>query len=496
MKCWLFLIFAIFTACNTSKKSSSSSETSYNLSLTATRVAQVGLDPFTIRVTLLKNSQPLSGQILTRTIPRGSTGVVTDNGDGTYDFTVTPTATGLHPVTVSFASSSISREIIVTNELETGAGQPMAVPGLVNTDGYEDGITITPDGQYLFIQYGPVYFSGIFLHTTICAEAGWSLYDLTTCPGKDDSNWVFETIGPYNTTARPSFPDANIGGGQLTPLNIVVPSVANKIAIFPTVFYGFKRQSDGTFREPFKVAFNDSKGANGPFGLSFVMTSSTTAQFAVAWNNYFNDLGDDKPDIYQGTLTLGQDKNLGDVVYSGDTFQSITPTIAPVNFTAHTGTQGNPHLYANGAGTIESIWTDDEQSSHDLTVYRLTAGSYPTGTWTPVTLPSTINTDQNESQPFFTGSRLYLTRNTSIVYHEYLGSGGGDYHLNGSWGAEVVVLRSTDTALGGVYGFGEPTIATYDGKTYLYFAYVETRAAGVGAGRFDYNLGAGFVELP
>ncbi len=82
------------------------------------------------------------------------------------------------------------------------------------------------------------------------------------------------------------------------------------------------------------------------------------------------------------------------------------------------------------------------------------------------------------------------------MYHEYIGSGGTGYHLNSSWEDEVVVLRSGDLSLGGIYGVGEPTLATRGGKTYLYFAVVETRAAGVVSGRFDYNLGAGFVELP
>jgi len=466
------------------------------ITLDFVRVDQPGLDPFTVRATVTDNSNPVTGANLSLTIPVGSVSSITNIGGGIYEFTVTPSGTGVYPVIVSYGGASIRRDALVVTELGTGAGQPLLVPGLVNTDGYEDGITITPDGEYLFIQYGPIYFSGLFLHTTICAEAGWALYNLETCPPKDDSNWVFDTIGPYNTSSRPNFPVGAISEGELTHLALEVPAVAKGIALFPTVFYGFKRQSDGTFAQPFKLAFNDSKGANGPFGLSFHMTSATTAEFVVAWNNYFNDLGDDKPDIYHGTITMNQDNNLGDVVYSGEIFTSITPNISPVKFSSHLGVQGNPHLYYDGAGTIKSIWTDDEQVSHDLTVYILASGSFPDGTWTLVTLPSKINTIQSESQPFFTGTRLYLNRDLSIVYHEYIGSGGTDYDQNSSWGDEVVVLRSGDTALYGIYGVGEPTLATRDGKTYLYFAFVETRAAGAVAGRFDYNLGAGFIELP
>ncbi|PKL15188.1 MAG: hypothetical protein CVV49_21800, partial [Spirochaetae bacterium HGW-Spirochaetae-5] len=329
--------------------------------------------------------------------------------------------------------------------------------------------------------------------------------NLETCPAKSDSNWVFDTIGPYNTSSRPDFPVGAINSGKLTHISFEVPAVAKGLVLFPTVFYGFKRQSDGTFAQPFKVAFNDARGTNGPFGLSFQMTSATTAKFAVAWNNYFDGAADggtttgedDKPDIYHGTITMGQNNSLGDVSYSGELFSGISPVITPVGFSSHLGVQGNPHLYYDGTGEIKSIWTDDEQDTHNLTVYVLTGGSYPSGTWTPVTLPAKINTAGSESQPFFTGTRLYLNRDVGIVYHEFSGvHGTADFADNTKWGNEVVVLKSGDVTLGGIFGVGEPTIAQRDGKTYLYFAYVETRSAGVVSGRVDYNLGAAFVELP
>ncbi len=376
---------------------------------------------------------------------------------------------------------------------------------MVNTDGYEDGITITPDGEYLFIQYGPVYFSGVLLHSTICAEAGWTLYNLETCPGKSDSSWVFGTRGPYSAPLRPGFPTGSIANGTLTHIDIEVPGVAKGIALFPTVFYGFKRQADGSFAEPFKLAFNDSRGANAPFGLSFQMNGPHSADFVVAWNNYFGDLGDDTPDIYHGSITMGQNTSLGDVVYEDGFFSSIDPAISPVGFDSHMGVQGNPHLYYDDFGDVQSIWVDDEQDAHAITVYVRTAGVFPQGTWEPVLLPGTINPytpggDEalRSSQPFFDGSRLFLNRGTRIVYHAYTGThDSAGYSNPANWGAEVVVLASTDgAAMGGIFGVGEPTLAQRDGRTWLYFAYVETRAAGTGTGRYDFKIGAAFVEIP
>lgn len=504
----LIILFSgfLFTGLSCSGSSGGNDSGGIKVTLTFERIDQVGPDPFKVTAAVTDDGTPLAGRDIVIDVPRGAITPVTDKGDGTYEFTVTPVSTGIYPVTVSYGGASIRRDALVVNQIIAGAGQPLLVPGMVNTSGYEDGITITPDGEYLFIQYGPLYFSGIFFHEEICAEAGYSRYCLGTCPPKDDSSWVFDTIGPYTSPLRPGFPTGGISSGKLTHLDIPLVddsdpgnpvNIVDKIALFPTVFYGFKRQADGSFAQPFKVAFNDAKGANGPFGLSFKMTGPKTAVFVMAWNNYLNNFGDDGAEIYHGTITMEENTNLGDVIYSGEFYTSITPHVDPVGFISHAGVQGNPHLYYDVNGDIKSIWVDDEQASHDITVYVLTAGTFPGGTWTPVTLPSKINTGVSESQPFFTGSRLYLNREVRIVYHEFTGTHDEAGYADGSnWGNEVVVLASGDAGIDGIFGVGEPTIAEYDGKKWLYFAYVHTRAAGAGAGRFDYDLGAAFVEIP
>jgi hypothetical protein len=501
----IFLILGLLAAysCQQKEAGSAPSADVYTLDLQMDRLPQTGVDPFRVTITLKKNSNFLSGQTLIKVVPKGTVSAITDNGNGTYSFTVTPSVTGTFPVSVSFAGITITRKAVVLDNNVTGSGQPMAIPGdYVNTDGYEDGATITPDGNYLFVQYGPFYFSGVANFSTICSSGSYSAgYDLNTCSGRTNSSLVFNSIGPYAAPFRPDFPsDAITGAGQLRHLpGLVQANVFNGIVAFPTVFYGFKRQADGTFAEPVKLAFNDSRGINGPFGLSFKLNGDGTAAFVVAWNNYFNDLGDDKPDIYAGTLTLGQSKSLGDVVYSGDSFSSITPAINPVSFSSHTGVQGNPHLFADGAGVVQSIWTDDEQVSHDLSVYRRTSGVFPAGTWVRDTLPSVINTAAEESQPFFDGSRLILRRGGNIVSHAYIPGGacGGTYTSNSCWGPEVILIGANgNTGIGEIATVGEPTVANYGGKKYLYFVYAEARAnAGITA-IVDYNLDVAFVEIP
>jgi hypothetical protein len=494
----LLLVSAITFLSTCQKKDTTDS---IGLSFNLTRLPQVGLDPFRVRVTLTKNSSALAGQSLTLTIPKGSVSAVTDNADGTYDFIVTPSTTGTYPVTVTYGGQSFTRKAVVLDSNMVGTDQPTAIPGdYVNTEGYEDGVTITPDGQYLFVQYGPFYFAGIANYTTICASGSFSVgYDLNSCEGRTNSDFVFNTIGPMTSPYRPDFPSTAILDNKLRHVHgLVQAGVINGLAAFPTFFYGFKLQANGEFAEPFQVGFNDERGLNGPFGLSFKMNGDGTAKFVVAWNNYFNDLGDDKPDIYAGTITLGQKNSFGTVAYNGDIFNSITPIITPVSFSTHAATQGNPHMYYDSNGTVQSIWTDDEQVTFNLSVYRITAGTFPSGTWVKDTLPAVINTGADERQPFFTGDKLIFTRNTQIVYHDYLPTNGAcssTFTHADCWGPEVVLIgASGHTNVGEIFGVGEPTVATRDGKKYLYFVYVEARS--VSSGIIDWNLDAASVEIP
>ena len=508
----LFLTFSLFlSGCNNDSSSNDSEESksSYSIELEMQRIEKSGFDDIKVIVTLKKDGTGFSGQNLKKVIPKGSVSTVTDLGSGKYSFTISPSATGEYPVTVSYDSSSIKRTAIVLDTNLSGTGQPMAIPGdYVNTEGYEDGATITPDGEYLFVQYGPFYFSGILYYSTICNSSTLSAgYDLNNCHGNTDSELVFDTVGPYANKYRPNFPVGNIVGGELVHLDdLVLSGYFNGIVAFPTVFYGFKRQSDGTFAEPFKLAFNDEKGVNGPFGPSFIMKNDGTVDFVIAWNNYFDgnaDGGtatgeDDKPDVYYGNLTLGTDKNLGDVVFaSNDGFYSISPNITPVSFTSHSGVQGNPHAYSE-SGVVKSIWTDDEQVSHNLSVYTISSGTFPNGTWNLVTLPSKIATSAEENQPFFTGTKLYFRRGSSIVSHEYKptnGSCASGFAHNDCWGDEEIVIGANgNTTDGTIFSVGEPTIATRDGKNYLYFVYVLKRS-NAEVSQNDWNINVGFVEI-
>jgi hypothetical protein len=492
--------------CSPAQDGESPSSPPVQLNVSFLRQTGAAPAPFSVQVTATRDGQAVQGLLPRVTAAQAaSISAVTQTGPSEYQASVQPAGFGPLAVSVSAGGTTVVRTAVVLTTYGTGViRQPMAIPGdLVNSDGYEDGVTIIPDGQFLFIQYGPFHFSGLSLISSICSSALLSIgYDLNGCSGRANSSLVFSTVGPSTGPARPGFPSQGINGnGTLKHLpSVVVGGVANGILGFPTAFYGFRRQPDGSFGEPFKVAFDDERGLNGPFGLSFRPNTNGTTDFAVAWNNYFNDLGDDKADIYTGNMTLGQAHSLGEVVYSGETFTSISPTVSPAPFSSHVGTQGNPYLELDPAtGQVRSIWTDDEASTHDLSVYRLTSGAYPNGTWVRDTLPAVINTAGSESQPTFVDGRLYLNRDVKIVYHEHRsqnGSCGGGYSHADCWGPEVLLLAgSGGSSPGDVFGVGEPTVATVAGQRLLYFVYVRSRENLNVSGLPDFDLDAGFVEI-
>ena len=510
-KICILMIFVTFISCNQSgKPTSNDNSKKTSITLSFTRIEESGLDPFYVNIHVTKDGVAQEGQTLSIKVPKGAKSAVEDLKNGDYRFKVTPTSTGEYPISVSLGEVKIERTAIVLDINLSGTGQPIAVPGdFVNSEGYEDGATVTPDGKYLFVQYGPIHFSGLLYYSTICDSDDYSAgYDLNNCSSNTNSELIFDTIGPYTSPKRPDFPEQNILAGKLQHLDdLILSGYFNGIIGFPTQFYGFKRQEDGTYAEPFKLAFNDEKAINSPFGPSFILNDDGTANFIIAWNNYFDgnaDGGvstgeDDKPDIYYGSLTLGQSTSLGDISYSSnDGYSSIVTNLTPIPFSTHSGVQGNPHAFTDNNNKVTSIWVDDEQTTHDLYVYTLSSGSFPNGTWEKKTLPSTISTAAEESQPFFSGQAIFLRRGTHIVSHEYLplnGDCNSGYTHNDCWGEEKIVIGANgNSGTQEIFSVGEPTIANIDGDSYLYFVYVLKRN-NPNVSLNDWNINVGLVKI-
>lgn len=433
---------------------------------------------------------------------------------------------------MSYQGTSITRTALVLAYVHSDWGQPMAVPGLVNTEGYEDGITITPDGEYLFVQYGPLYFSGITLFN-VARPNGCGGDRLQ--PSRCTHSWLDDVIGPYAAPERPGFFDGRIAETMDDPKNrhnanswglsdeeatIFAPS---------TMFYGFKRQSDGSFAEPFYLSFTDENdGIINAYGMSFMLNGDGTATMLFALDDPSKpdmvDIGgqmyESLADIFTTTVTFGQNNTLGTFNYSGT---KGTPPVRGTPFPAQlvdfgktgingiAGTQGNPHLHHDGSGNVLSIWTDDERDARgagsdrgELSVYVLDSGTLTNGTWTKLVLPGPVNQadPHDEIQPFFTGSGLYFTHMSDtefpeIFYSSYAGQHAlADFQTSNNWGTpeKILGLGSGYNNLGEITAIGEPTIATYNGGEYLYFVYGYNRDFDAASGIADINMQAGFIK--
>jgi hypothetical protein len=384
----------------------------------------------------------------------------------------------------------MSATALALNEVDTGWGQPMIVKRLVNTEWYEDGPMISADSEWLFIQAGPIYFNGLVYYKDAAGCNGL----LAGCEAMGHGGWVYNVVSRYTAPERPGFYTKRIVAGKINHhtefnggINIFSP---------PTFFYCFKRQADGSYADPFRVFVdNNQEALLNPFGLYPWIDSSTSATILFAFNNPIDQLGDDGTDIYTAPITLGQDNDLMKFAPEGEMTQTST-TATALDFLAHDGTQGNPHLYFNNDGTVNSVWVDNEYNDNDaldLFYYELTAGNHPSGTWSTTTqLPNNLDlSSSKESMPFFDGTTLYLHKDSSIVSATY---SGGAYSATGSWtDTQCIINGGSCITVGCISVVGEPTIITIDGKTYLFFVYALLRSYDGGA-HGDLNMQIGVIE--
>ena len=86
------------------------------------------------------------------------------------------------------------------------------------------------------------------------------------------------------------------------------------------MFYRFKKQLDGSFAEPFYLAFNDENDAIiNPYGLSFLPHDDGTSTVTFSFNDPANsdtqgilDLNiADSMDVYTAEISFGINNNLG-----------------------------------------------------------------------------------------------------------------------------------------------------------------------------------------
>ncbi|HUJ59538.1 MAG TPA: hypothetical protein VLX92_13625 [Kofleriaceae bacterium] len=408
--------------------------------------------------------QPVAGAAIALAVSGGTSTAVRDAGGGDYAATVQPDALDTEvTIVASTGALQATKVALALATIDDTLGQPEAVDGLVNSPGWEDGANISPDGQWLIVaSYVPV--------------------DLLTCTldGESPPSAACTTvIGPYAAPERPGMLGAErIHDGTFDndcpDLGVTSPSTSN--AFVPIAGYGFHRQADGSFAEPFVIGF-DADGCLGPYGYAFTAAPQGSSAALVFANG---DLGSSKmaSSIWYTPITLGQPNLLGTYRIVDDMLQvtGFTPTELPPVLTTR---QGNP-FYSAGR-----LYWDDEDlapADQDLYVADLT-GTLPQVTAGPaqtvgVSLPGT-----QEIQPAVDGADLYWMGGGTL-WRATLAS-GADPAQAASWSPRAPLLGPAAADTAPILALGEPNVAHVGGKLELYFVYIK-QAPG---GGYDANIG-------
>ena len=403
----------------------------------------------------------------------GNSGSLMQSSATAYSVRITPTSTSgaidvLLRATIGTRQLVWRRTLLVLPFVEASWNQPEAVPGLVNTDGYEDGAEASPDGEWLVVtDYSPMDVVGCgFLNG-----------------GRRPSNPLCTTaLGPIGAPERPGMPGASrtspfrnqcprlcftsnglADGGDLDPTF----AESNGIVLPPVSAWIFRRQPDSTFTEPTALVY-EADGCAHLMGVSFVSLSSGAASVVFA---YDGDQVSPLHRVQSASINLGQRNVLGtysctstwSASASGRTAVDLTPP----------GSLGNPNV---GGGFL---WYDDEAGDGALRFRSLT-GALPDAS---VSLEAEVAPRDAGPRymPLFHGSsrRLFYSRSNQAIESRAL---TGSTPVNpGSWGPAVEhLVADTATSVGRIFSIGEPSVAERpDGGRELYFVYATKTDAGV-----------------
>lgn len=427
-----------------------------------------------------------SGEVLSDGVPaisssRGVVSGVTRNDDGSFTAVVDPDAagTGEYRVTATLGSMSTSKTAIVLKSVGDHWGQPQAVEGLVNTPGWEDSIYVTPDGQWLFLAYSPVSI---------------------TCSWKQDharsADFCEHASGPWSGPARPGFIGAERISANGTVANKCL-GVKPSFPLPPFTTYGFRRQPDGSFAQPFVIGVANSGGCIVPGGINVYPRADGSAQMLYTWNEYWDPKRAGNVYAIAQIPVLGSDFMLGTwegTYQAGGTVKNYRGTTLQIpGSRKHFG--HNAHGVMDAKGQIHDVFFDDENGGRNIYVTTLAAGGkYPDGPWsTPTMIAKPVSSGQ-ETMPFFDGRRLTVRRDHGIATADFNDGSGAAVSDSRKWSGYNVDLWPDPAAWntqGAIYTLGEPTrtdpAVAVDGRETLYFNYAVREADG------STNLNVGFV---
>ncbi len=440
---------------STADTSSTGAASDVEISVLFERVAADGADHVVVVAIVFDAGAPASGADVS-IVGDGTAADVVEQEPGVYRAELVPASQRtLLPVQVSMGDVTVERTALVLVDIDERWGQPELVPGLVNTPAYEDSSDISPDGEWLIVSnYSPIDLLGCLI------AQDPDVPDSSLPPCND-------VLGPIDAPERP-----DLAGRErvLSPTEIlhaiprlgITQEIIGNAPLPPVGGYGFRRQPDGTFAEPFAIAY-DAHGITGaPFGFDFVgAPDGDDVQVVFAWLDPSAPATDG--DLITATLELGVVNDLGALT---GTFPDLAlePPAVRLQQPSFDDLQSNPCVVADG------VYFDQ----HDASDREFDILYYPGAIDGPLGPQGTValsQPDRAEYQPHEHDGRLYfVTEFERMLSAER--KGGGDPTDPATWGAERVELSIASAAFEGtVVSLGEPSLGTHDGTTWMYFIY-------------------------
>ncbi len=414
---------------------------------------------------------PVTGLLPAVTAAGGTASEVTEKGAGDYVVTVTPTAMD-REVQIQADAGGVHAEktAIVLTSVDDGWEQAEAIDGLVNTPGWEDGASVSADGEWLLVgTYVPL--------------------DVLTCLALDggvpDSPSCNTVLGPYTAPERPDM----LGAERIvspTKIKQACPDLGfpadggeTPFAVPPVAAYGFHRQTDGSYAEPFVIGFA-ADGCLGPYGFSFAGPIAGDAAGVLFANDdpLTSGAADTANDLHWAPLTLGKKNILATYSYDGAKVNVSDALAVRLDLPDLAGTQGNVNLSGG------RLWWDDESApgpDRQLYVADVT-GDLPEGPIAPAQVVGASRPGVEDIQPALDGAALYWMGEGQIVTSDL--TTGADPAAPASWSSAKVILGHGASPDAGVVALGEPTVAHAGAETWLYFVYIKKTATG-----YDANVG-------
>jgi hypothetical protein len=427
--------------------------------------------------------QPADAQDVVLGADQGMFGPPDLSVPGTLSATLTP-PDGVQSASIVISASimgqapRIERTALVLPQLADHWGQPEAVPGLVNTPGWEDSLEISPDGQWLIVgTYSPVnLFACQLSGQRAMPPVPYGLPDAPECNAAP---------GPYDAPARPGMPGASrIMPGKIhhtcpsvgisDPMN---PDADFLVALPPVAAYGFKRLADDTFGEPFLIAFTMDGCTVGPFGFTFPEGSfdAAHASMAFSFDDYRNDgpLGDTHNDLFiVRDVALGAPINLGTYMISGG--QLGVTDFKPARLAIpDEGGEGNPFVAREG------VFFDNE-GGEDIDIFFSRATDLSEDPLSARERVGISAVGSNDYQPFVYADRLYYARDfQQLRSARWTDRAKVDASAFEGDGVELAAGLPTVQTPGAILAIGEPSLARdADGVEWLYFVYAARDADG------------------